>query len=191
MITKYFVNPARDKQYDEALHKHLEATWQLPGRTHSQIARELGAGDAKNDNAYAQAIIWALTAMEVEDDSTVMWYPNLRLPNAVLAAKIAKNKFSQHDVKLYKFAPYRKLIDRNPDQIDAIVQGVIKGYLTKHGARSGRTIYQALEVKLGHITRPVVARALAQLVEDGVLIPKKVPKNNANVYHLALKSVVS
>ncbi len=57
IIKKYHVNPRRDKQYNAALSEHLRATWKLPGRAHTQIAKQLGEGNSIKDKAYGIAIL--------------------------------------------------------------------------------------------------------------------------------------
>ena len=190
-ITRYFVNPRRDRQYDAALRDHLEATWNLPGRTHSQIARALGLGNPSKDRTYGQAIMWALADCVETDDTTIAWYPHLRLSAAVLDKKLAQDKYAGHDLKLYKYAPYRKMIDRDPSRTDEVVQGVIRGYLNKFQTDTGNGIYKALVTKMGHVTRPVVNRALKALINDGRLQAEKIAHNNATLYSLLPPPVVS
>ena len=185
IIKTYTPNPKRDRQYDAALREHLAATWELPGRTASQIAHALGAGDAKNDKDYAMAIIWALADFVQNDDSTIMWYPNLRLPQGTLAMKRQKNKYDDYNRRLFKHSPWRKAIDRDPSRTDEVVQGVIRGYLVRFGPRSGSAIQKALKTKLGHIDKRLVERGIDALVEFGALIAEKTLVNNATLYSLA------
>ncbi len=139
-IVKYHVNPKRDKQYDDALREHLRTTWKLPGRTHTQIAKALGVGNPSKDKTYGLAIMYALHDFAENDSDTICWYPNLRLKEKDLQKKCEKSKHNDYGLKLYKHAPYRKLIDRDLGHTDEIVGRVILGFLKACGTQSGHAI---------------------------------------------------
>lgn len=184
-IREYFANPNRDTQYDDALRAHLAATQELPGRTYSQIARDLGLGNPSKDKAYGMAIMWALQEFVHDDARTVSWTPHLRLPDAALAAKLEKSKHAGHDLRLYKHSRERKVIDRDPSRQDEVVQEVIRGVLRAEGPRSGLAVMLATQVRLGHVCKRVVRRCLAALVEDGSVTAEKTGLKNATLYSLA------
>lgn len=185
-VRHYDVNPRRDRQHDNRLLAHLERTWELPGRTANQIARALGIRNPSTDKQYAMTILWALEAFAKDKAAPVIvWYPHLRLPNAALKAKMEKSSKAGHDMRLYKHAPWRKLMDNEPFRATEIVQGVIEGYLRKFGPATGNGIYKALVTKLGHVTRPAVARALKAMTEDGRLVDEHAPLKRATVYAMS------
>ncbi len=191
-IEIYDVNPRRDRQYDDRLLTHLAATWELPGRTANQIARAAGFKNPFVDKQYAMTILWALEAFAKDRASPIIvWYPHLRLSEATLKAKMEKSPKAGHDMKLYKHAPWRKMMDNEPMRADEIVQGVIEGYLRKFEPATGNGIHTALVTKLGHITRPAVARALKAMTGDGRLTFEHRSLKRATVYALSgITSVV-
>ena len=174
IIPKYYVNTRRDRQYDEALRDHLGATWKQPGRTHTQIAKALGCGNPSTDKAYGLAIMYALHDFAENDDETICWYPNLKLPEAALEKKRTKGNKNGFDLKLYKHSPYRKMIDREPHRTDEFVGKTILGSLKAKGPTSGHGILEAMQMKLGHVARSVVERCLASLIADGEIIKEQV-----------------
>jgi hypothetical protein len=183
IIKKYHVNSRRDKQYDAALSEHLRATWKLPGRTYNQIAKQLGAGDPSKDKVYGLAIMYALHDFAENDQDTIVWFPNMRLSEAALEKKLAKNKFNDYNLKLYKHAPHRKMIDRDPSRMTEVVKKVILGYLTAKGPQSAHAIFEAMKMKLGHIARSVVERCLLALITEGDVI-KEVVNPTLTLHHL-------
>lgn len=183
IVPKYHVNPRRDRQYDAALREHLRATWKFPGRTHTQIARNLGEGDPSKDKAYGFAIMYALHDFAENDDDTIAWFPNLRLSEAALEKKRAKSKFNDYGLKLYKHSPFRKMIDRDPRKMTEVVKQVILGYLKAQGPQSAHAIMEAMKMKLGHIARSVVERCLLALITEGEVI-KEVVNPTLTLHHL-------
>jgi hypothetical protein len=184
-IRKYLVNSKRDRQYDVALRGHLAATWEGPGRTYGQIARALGLGTAKGDKDYVYAIMFALIDFVATDDSTVAWFPNLRLPEEALRKKREQSKYADYNLKLYKHSPYRKIIDRDPSLTDEVVQAVIRGFLARFGAKSGLAIRKALLIKLGHLDKRIAERALKAMVVSKDIVRTKTRVANATLYSLA------
>ena len=168
VIRKFYVNPKRDKQYDTALKAHLRATWDRPGRTYNQIAREIELGDP-NDKSYVYAIRDALTEFAECDDSTIFWYPNLRLSESVLAKKLAKSKHDCFDLKLWKHSPWRKVIDRDPSQAGRMVGKLIRWLLEQKGPQNAHAIQRKMKVALGHVSKEVVTRTLKDMEAWGEL----------------------
>ena len=187
-IKQYWENNKRDRQYDEALRQHLRATQGQPGRTYNQIANALGLvgkTDRQAHERYVFAIRDALHSFALNDDETICWCPNLRLPEAVLEKKRAKNRHDDYGLKLYKRAPWRKEIDRDPSRTDEVVSTMIREFVDAKGPQSGNAVRKKLQLAFGHLSKEIIAGCLDKMETDGVLV-RRDGKAHAKPYHLAV-----
>ncbi len=187
-IKQYWENQKRDRQYDEALRQHLRATQGQPGRTYNQIASSLGLvgkTDRQAHEKYVFAIRDALHSLALNDDETICWHPNLRLPESVLARKRAKSRHDDFGLKLYKRAPWRKEIDRDPSKTTDVVSRMIREFIEAKGPQSGNSVKEKLQLAFGHISKEIIVKCLDKMEAERVLV-RRAGKAHAKPYHLAV-----
>lgn len=187
-IKQYWENKKRDRQYDDALRQHLRATQGQPGRTYNQIANAMGLvgkTDKHTHEKYVYAIRDALHSFALNDDETICWFPNLRLPESVLERKRAKSRYDDFDLKVYKRAPWRKEIDCDPSKTDEVVSRMIREFIEAKGPQSGNAVKDKLQLAFGHLSKEIIVKCLDKMEVEGVLV-RRTGKAHAKPYHLAV-----
>ncbi|MBC7804898.1 MAG: hypothetical protein H7145_01990 [Akkermansiaceae bacterium] len=92
----------------------------------------------------------------------------------VIAYKVTDQK--KNKIKLFKFAPWREQIDRDPSKTDRLVRRDIVRLVTDVPALSWAALRERMRDAYGHLDNAIIDRSRKALIESGEVICLKGPR---------------